>query len=255
MDIYKLISILVIILSLTSCKKGEEQLKGMDFTKYSNTDMPLQDASKQNSIPVVSVGSSCDAKKGMVIIKNDNILVSTGEVTFEVPNEVTFDVPNEMIVGKPYTAKVVVNPNPLKIRTTKPGLKISVGTEIRATLTDSTIFEIVAQSTEIKCVDEHLNITEWNWQVIPKRTGIGQLKLQLSIIMGDKIMASKDLPVYTELVTIQSNASNTFWYWVKINWAELLAFLISSGIILYIIIMWYKDRKQDNPKKEKEVII
>jgi hypothetical protein len=71
--------------------------------------------------------------------------------------------------------------------------------------------------------------------------------------MGDKIMASKDLSVYTELVTIQSNASNTFWYWVKINWAELLAFLISSGIILYIIIMWYKDRKQDNPKKKKVI--
>ncbi len=105
---------------------------------------------------------------------------------------------------------------------------------------DDKMFEIVPDNDGIQLVEDNESITEWTWNVTPKRSGETKLKVVISIIR-DGIKKEK---VYSDEVIVKSDIKKSSWYFIRTYWEWIM-----SSLVLPFVIWFYTKRKK---KKEEE---
>ncbi len=105
---------------------------------------------------------------------------------------------------------------------------------------DDKMFEIVPDNDGIQLVEDNESITEWTWNVTPKRSGEAKLKVVISIIR-DGVKKEK---VYSDEVIVKSDIKKSSWYFIRTYWEWIM-----SSLVLPFVIWFYTKRKK---KKEEE---
>jgi hypothetical protein len=175
---------------------------------------------------------------------------------------IAYSVPDEMTVGENYNVKIritkdstqkkmlVIGDNKIPINDTTVQSTITiesirVSSIMSASLTTDSEenFKIASKSTETQNI-EQLGYTEWEWNVIPLKSGEHELKLiiKVRITSEDGEKSFKDIVVFEKNIFAKKNVSysiknlfNKYWQWS-----------LSTLIIPFIV--WLYNRK----KKKKE---
>lgn len=177
---------------------------------------------------------------------------------------VAYSVPDEMTVGEDYNVKIritkdstqkktlIVGDNEIPINDTTVNSTITiesirVSSIMSATLTTNSDdnFKITTKSSETQNI-ENFGYTEWEWNVMPLKSGEHELKLiiKVRITSEDGEKSFKDIVVFEKNVLSKKNVSysvkkliNKYWQWS-----------LSTVIIPFFI--WLYNRKKK--KKEEE---
>lgn len=177
---------------------------------------------------------------------------------------IAYSVPDEMTVGENYNVKIritkdstqkkmlVIGDNKIPINDTTVQSTITiesirVSSIMSASLTTDSEenFKIASKSTETQNI-EQLGYTEWEWNVMPLKSGEHELKLiiKVRITSEDGEKSFKDIVVFEKNVFAKKNISysiknlfNKYWQWS-----------LSTLIIPFIV--WLYNRKKK--KKEEE---
>jgi hypothetical protein len=177
---------------------------------------------------------------------------------------IAYSVPDEMTVGENYNVKIRITKDSTQKKTLVIGdNKIPINdTTVQSTITIESIrvssimsaslttdseenFKIASKSTETQNI-EQLGYTEWEWNVMPLKSGEHELKLiiKVRITSEDGEKSFKDIVVFEKNVFAKKNISysiknlfNKYWQWS-----------LSTLIIPFIV--WLYNRKKK--KKEEE---
>lgn len=172
-----------------------------------------------------------------------------------------YSVPSEMTVGKDYSIKIRITKDSSEKKTLIVGdTKIPINdTTVHSTITIESIrvssimsaalttdndenFKISSKSTETQNIEE-FGYTEWEWNVMPLKSGNHNLKLLIKVrITSEEGSFFKDIVVFEKQVPIKSNPGYSFSKAVEKYWQWSLSTLIIPFFI------WLYNRK----KKKKE---
>lgn len=165
-----------------------------------------------------------------------------------VDGNVVYQIPDTMLVRNTYTVFARIGKTRVNIYEEINGTVRQASIPISETMevklidespSDNKMFDITMNNNGVQLVDTDNTYTEWSWSVTPKRNGVSQLKIVISIIKnGNK----KDL-VYSDNVLVRINPRKQIGFFFKTYWQWLL-----STIIIPFIVWLYKRRK----KKEEE---
>lgn len=173
---------------------------------------------------------------------------------------IVYSVPEQMKVAKSYSIKVRIskkknsqnkaililgdynddainNSNYTSVATIED---IKVSGEMKAELRgDKDLFNISSLSTEIQSIDD-VDYTEWEWSVVPKKSGENSLKLVIKL----KDL-NKDIIVFNKNIIIKKNVSvavegffDKYWQW-----------FMTTIIIPIFIYFWNRKKKRKQTKK------
>jgi hypothetical protein len=173
---------------------------------------------------------------------------------------IVYSVPEQMKVAKSYSIKVRIskkknsqnkaililgdynddainNSNYTSVATIED---IKVSGEMKAELRgDNDLFNISSLSTEIQSIDD-VDYTEWEWSVVPKKSGENSLKLVIKL----KDL-NKDIIVFNKNIIIKKNVSvavegffDKYWQW-----------FMTTIIIPIFIYFWNRKKKRKQTKK------
>ena len=177
-----------------------------------------------------------------------------------------YSVPSEMTVGKNYSIKIRITKDSLEKKTLIIGdTKIPINdTTIHSIITIESIrvssvmsaalttdneenFKISSKSTETQNI-ENFGYTEWEWNVMPLKSGEHDLKLIIKVrITSEEGSFFKDIVVFEKKVPIKSNPSYSFFKIAEKYWQWSLSTLI---IPFFIWLYNRKKKKEANPKDQ-----
>lgn len=171
---------------------------------------------------------------------------------------IAYSVPENMKVAKSYSVKVRIskkvngqnkavlilgdddainNPNYESVATIED---IKVSGEMSADLRgDSDNFNIHGLSTPIQNIDNQ-SYTEWEWVVVPKKSGDTPLKLviRLKKLNKDIVVFNKTIKVKTNVTVVVKGFFDKYWQW-----------FMTTIIIPIFIYFWNRKRKRKQIKK------
>lgn len=175
---------------------------------------------------------------------------------------IAYSVPDEMTVGENYSVKIRITKdstekktlivgdtkipiNDTTINTTITIESIRISSVMSASLSSNTNFNITTKSTEIQNIEE-FGYTEWEWNVMPLKSGDNPLKLiiKVRIVSEDGEKSFKDIVVFEKNILTKTNISYSFKNLINKYWQWSLSTLIIP------FILWLYNRK----KKEKKEI-
>jgi hypothetical protein len=108
---------------------------------------------------------------------------------------------------------------------------------------DDKMFEIVPDNDGIQLVEDNESITEWTWNVTPKRSGEAKLKVVISIIR-DGVKKEK---VYSDEVIVKSDIKKSSWYFIRTYWEWIM-----SSLVLPFVIWFFTKRKKKKEEEEED---
>ena len=171
---------------------------------------------------------------------------------------IAYSVPENMKVAKSYSVKVRIskksngqnkavlilgdddainNPNYESVATIED---IKVSGEMSAELRgDSDNFNIHPLSTPTQNIDSQ-SYTEWEWNVVPKKSGDTPLKLviRLKKLNKDIVVFNKTIKVKTNVTVVVEGFFDKYWQWI-----------MTTIIIPIFIYFWNRKRKRKQIKK------
>ncbi len=202
-------------------------------------------------------------------VKNAKIIDKTNEVPKQADNKiirglVAYSVPAEMTVGENYSIKIRITKDSTEKKTLIVGdhaipindttvhstitiESIRVSSVMSAALTSDSDdnFKITSKSTETQNI-ENFGYTEWDWNVMPLKSGDHNLKLVIKVrITSDEGSFFKDIVVFEKQVPIKSNASYSISKAIDKYWQWSLSTLIIPFFI------WLYNRKKKKKEEEK----
>jgi hypothetical protein len=170
---------------------------------------------------------------------------------------IAYSIPTEMKVAKSYSVKIriskkingqnksnlilgsddAINNKNLPSIATIEDVKISgeMSAELRG---DVDAFDIKALSTDVQNIDD-VSYTEWEWIVIPKKSGPNPLKLIVKV----KDM-NKDIVVFNKDISVQKNVGDSVGKFFDKYWQWFM-----TTIIIPIFIYFWNRKKKRKQKK------
>ncbi len=199
-----------------------------------------------------------------IIVAHNAVVVDKSKPTTNknlIKGLIAYSVPEEMTVGESYDIKIritkdstqkktlVVGDNEIPINDTTVNSTITiesirVSSIMSASLSgDGENFKITAKSSEVQNIEE-FGYTEWEWNVIPLKSGENELKLiiKVRIISADGEKSFKDIVVFEKNILTKKNISYSIQNTISKYWQWSLSTLIIPFFI------WLYNRK----KKKKE---
>lgn len=164
--------------------------------------------------------------------------------------------PDQMTVGKEYTIKLRISKeknsvilingdrnipiNDIKVNSKVTIESIRVESIMSAQLMfDKERFEVSPASTELQNIEDS-GYTEWEWKIIPLKSGENFLKLIVKVRIKDGNNESfKDITVFDKNIDIKSNIIFSLKLWFKNYWQWL-----STTVIIPFIVWWWNRRKK-----------
>jgi hypothetical protein len=235
-------------------------------------DSVYEEVAYVNEDATVSVGSGISYEESSGMMAAKEIIVSYNAIVVDksksnknlIKGLIAYSVPDEMTVGEAYDIKIritkdstqkktlVIGDNEIPINDTTVNSTITiesirVSSIMSASLSgDGEKFKITAKSSEIQNIEE-FGYTEWEWNVIPLKSGENELKLiiKVRIITEDGEKSFKDIVVFEKNILTKKNISYSIQNTISKYWQWSLSTLIIPFFI------WLYNRKKK--KEEKEV--
>jgi hypothetical protein len=178
------------------------------------------------------------------IIEVENRIVSKqtmnlGRVVYKIPAEMKVRSTHQVVVRISKSSVHIFEELNGEVKTTV--IPITETMEVKLidpSPKDDKVFEIIPDNEGIQFVEDNESITEWTWNVTPKKSGEAKLKVVISIIR-DGVKKEK---VYSDDIIIKSDVKKSSWYFIRTYWEWLM-----SSLVLPFVIWFFVKRK----KKEK----
>jgi hypothetical protein len=193
-----------------------------------------------------------DRKKKIVDLTDDSQISNPKE------GIMAYSLPTEMRVGKSYNIKLRISKEKDKIKLIRNNSSNNLQTDTNYSITiesvrveplmtaelfgDKKAFEINPVSTELQNIEDK-GYTEWEWQVIPIKSGIRFLKLIVRVrVHVEDVITFKDITVFDRNIRVKSNIG-----YVSSNFiTEYWQWLMTTIIIPLIIWFWNRKNKKRN---------
>lgn len=193
-----------------------------------------------------------DRKKKIVDLTDDSQISNPKE------GIMAYSLPTEMRVGKSYNIKLRISKEKDKIKLIRNNSSNNLQTDTNYSITiesvrveplmtaelfgDKKAFEINPVSTELQNIEDK-GYTEWEWQVIPIKSGIRFLKLIVRVrVRVEDVITFKDITVFDRNIRVKSNIG-----YVSSNFiTEYWQWLMTTIIIPLIIWFWNRKNKKRN---------
>ena len=193
-----------------------------------------------------------DRKKKIVDLTDDSQISNSKE------GIMAYSLPTEMRVGKSYNIKLRISKEKDKIKLIRNNSSNNLQTDTNYSITiesvrveslmtaelfgDKKAFEINPVSTELQNIEDK-GYTEWEWQVIPIKSGIRFLKLIVRVrVRVEDVITFKDITVFDRNIRVKSNIG-----YVSSNFiTEYWQWLMTTIIIPLIIWFWNRKNKKRN---------
>ena len=193
-----------------------------------------------------------DRKKKIVDLTDDSQISNPKE------GIMAYSLPTEMKVGKSYQIKLRISKEKDKIELIRNNSSNNLQTDTNYSITiesvrveplmtaelfgDKKAFEINPVSTELQNIEDK-GYTEWEWQVIPIKSGIRFLKLIVRVrVRVEDVITFKDITVFDRNIRVKSNIG-----YVSSNFiTEYWQWLMTTIIIPLIIWFWNRKNKKRN---------
>lgn len=154
---------------------------------------------------------------------------------------IVYKVPDTMSVLQQYTALVRISRGKVETKLIETGLvnpttgTLKTADKLTVTLVDASdtslkMFQIQPITSELQVVEKGNTYTEWQFSVIPQRSGEGVLRLVVSIPKNGLVKQV----VYTDNIKVKANASLQFWAFIQINWKWIVSICLMPIITLII---------------------
>jgi len=269
------IFLILCVLIIFSCKSTKNYPKSMKMPKPVMDDSLSHDMDGVVDYQDVEVDSlESSYSKGYYIAESRSYKLPKSKKTTVVDKTtvtekrnyikglIAYSVPDEMSVGEDYSIKIRISKDTTEKKTLIVGdTKIHIAdTSIQSTVTIESIrvssimsasltsndednFKITSKSTETQNIEE-FGYTEWEWNVMPLKSGNNQLKLiiKVRITTEDGEKSFKDIVVFEKDILTKNNISYSTKNLVDKYWQWALSTLILPFLI------WLYNRK----KKKKE---
>lgn len=220
---------------------------------------------KKNEMPPVvkkGVKKPLTSEKSSVI-KHDNYETSGNDLSSIIEEELQklsvgkmlFKIPAEMKVG--ITERIIVRiassvtadlQSGLKGKGTPTQEQIKVGPLMKVQLAGET-FDIKPLTHEEQVVSQK-EFTEWNWDVMPKKSGKQLLTLVVTVRLkipnyGEE---KKAYPVFDRQIDVKVNPFYTVWAFIKSNW-QFFVGPIFTGLMGYYLKGWLETKKKRSKRR------
>jgi len=164
-----------------------------------------------------------------------------GRVVYKIPTEMSVRTTHQVIVRISKSTVYILEDLEGEVKTTVVPITESMEVKlIDPSPNDDKMFEIVPDNKDgTQRIENDESITEWSWNVTPKRSGEAKLKIVISTIR-DGIRKEK---VYSDEVIVKSDIKKSSWYFIRTYWEWIM-----SSLVLPFIIWFFTKRK----KKEEE---
>ena len=166
--------------------------------------------------------------------------MNLGRVVYKIPTEMKVRTTHQVIVRISKSTVHILEDLEGEVKTTV--IPITETMEVKLvdpSPDDDKMFEIVPDNDGIQLVEDNESITEWTWNVTPKRSGEAKLKVVISIIR-DGVKKEK---VYSDEVIVKSDIKKSSWYFIRTYWEWIM-----SSLVLPFVIWFFTKRK----KKEED---
>lgn len=175
------------------------------------------------------------------IVENELKKLSSGQILFNPPAEMKVGVQErvEVRIAKTITADLYKG-----LRGSgKPQVEIiEIGSFMKVRLTGDD-FNIKPLSHEEQIVGGN-RAAQWEWDVIPLKSGIHFLTLHVTVRLklpnGDEELI--DHPVFDKQIKVHVNPIYSGKKFIISNWEKIIGFIISSGIIGWLVKKWRNKR-------------
>jgi hypothetical protein len=150
---------------------------------------------------------------------------------------ILFDFPIIMDTGKKYriVSKIVSNKKLLIKENESSFVHEILVTDLMSCKLSGEAFTISTINNELQKIFKN-DITQWQWDVIPRKGGIQSLLLLASIhIRTDNEIFLKDIPVFERPIIVKINPTYHIKQFFKKNWQWLVGTLVGSGILWEIL--------------------
>jgi hypothetical protein len=201
-----------------------------DEVTYTPPELEFVDRVENTKIQVVEVENRIVNKETM----------NLGRVVYKIPSEMKVRTTHQVIVRiSKSTVHILENLEGEVKSTIIPVTETMEVKLVDPSPEDDKMFEIVPDNEGIQLVEDNESITEWTWNVTPKRSGEAKLKVVISIIR-DGVKKEK---VYSDEVIVKSDIKKSSWYFIRTYWEWIM-----SSLVLPFVIWFFTKRK----KKEEE---
>jgi|GEM_PF-1184378 len=212
---------------------NSKELKNV-LAKYVGED-EIENATINKTEEIINITAG---NKSYSIILNEN----KTQAVLEMDNaKQDFSVKEENGSINIYTESITFNllgPGEPRIQT------LRVNKSMKVKLVGNT-FDIMPLSTEEQFIEEE-NYTSWYWDVTPRVSGNQSLKFTVSIGMGNNM---KDIIFKTEYINVNVSIVNEVINFIKINWQWIVGFIMTSGIITWLVKKWRKSNSGGKKRK------
>lgn len=177
-------------------------------------------------------------KKNNNIIKKETPEISLGNVIYQTPDTMILLVESRVIV-RISKGKLDTNQMSQDLNGDVNVVPINVTSKMEVKLVDpspesSPSFDIKSVNKSEQVIEDEV-YTEWDFTVIPLKTGLHELKLVISIIKGDRIKEQ----TWSDTIKVKNNVpKKVLSFWEK-YWQWLL-----TTIIIPIIVYFWKKREE-----------
>ena len=177
-------------------------------------------------------------KKNNNIIKKETPEISLGNVIYQTPDTMILLVESKVIV-RISKGKLDINQMSQDLVGNVNVVPINVTSKMEVKLVDpspgsSPSFDIKSVNKSEQVIEDEV-YTEWDFTVIPLKTGFHELKLVISIIKGDRVKEQ----TWSDTIKVKNNVpKKVLSFWEK-YWQWLL-----TTIIIPIIVYFWKKREE-----------
>jgi hypothetical protein len=189
-----------------------------------------------------------ETKQNIIHINNSkihNTSTNMGNVAYKIPTNMKVRNTYQVIVRiSKSTAQIYENMNG-EIRTsTIPITQTMEVKVIDSSPSDDKMFDIVENNKAEQIIENNETYTQWTWDITPKKTGNGKIKIVISIIKDGGVKES----VYEDSVSVDMNLSKQIPFIIGKYWQ----YVLSTIIIPFGVWFYNKKRKKTRVKKTNE---
>jgi hypothetical protein len=167
-----------------------------------------------------------------------------------------YSVPTIMKVGKSYSVKLRISKEKDKISLIRNRESNSFQKDTNYSVTIESVrveplmtaelfgeaksFEINLLSTELQSIEDR-GFTEWEWQVVPIKSGVKFLKLTVRVrVKAEDTVVFKDITVFDKEIKIKSNISYSSSNFISQYWQ----WIMTTIVIPFVVWFWNRKKRE-----------
>jgi hypothetical protein len=158
---------------------------------------------------------------------------------------ITYYIPDTMKVGARYSITLRISKHNTtelhaNMDTNSVQAKVRIGHKMEARLTDiDSAFEFNTDNTPEQSVEMNESYTQWNWFVVPIKSGRHELRLIVVLKEGDIV---KDIPVYENNIYVTASPLFTVESFFEENWKWIAGGIASAASSAFA--WWWVNRRK-----------